>query len=355
MTIESLVQDPLFSLTASRSEQDWDRIEQAERAASSYITTPRDAELNDRIDGLIRRVLTRKDLNAELSRENRLKGRAEIIVGGSGAGKTRAIEKAILRQSSLRPTDGAEPTRPLLSINAPENPSPRALYMRLLNATGYPLVSVPSTEVVLQRFKSQALKLGVVIIHVDDAANLIVGQDSFRRRRAAERMAACFRGLMEDDNPISLIISGLDPVLDLVRYDEAFGRRAEVLNFYPVRENEIKSLARTIHDRAKTAGLAFAPEKEMIERLVHAASGQLGLALEMSWQAMAVATERCTSAAAPRNLESVDFAAIYHRRTACGFGLNVFETPDWRRIDTSETIPRILDDRSTQASSRRRK
>ena len=330
--------DPLYALRASISEQDWDRISADEVRYAKYVTTARHDAVSQRVSNLLLRSLTRHDSNSDLTRANRLKGRAQLIVGGSGAGKTRAIERAVLEHAVLRPTDGAEPKRPLLSINAPEIPSPLARYTRKLRAAGYPALSNLPTEAALQRLKSQVRKLGVILIHIDDAANMVVGQDTFRRRRSAERLAACLRGIMEDDNPISLIISGLEPLLELYRCDDAFARRSEVLNLEPVQAGELKQLGARIGSWASAANLQFAPTHDLVERLCHAANGQLGLSFEIAWQAIAFSSRRARPDGEQPRLEISDFASVYFQRTACSFGRNVFDAPDWRSVDTRNPI-----------------
>jgi hypothetical protein len=338
MTADPEYSDPLYALRASISEREWDRIHADEVGGSKYVKTARHEAVAQRLSNLLFRSLTRRDAKSDLTRENRLKGRTQIFVGGSGAGKTRAIERAVLDHAVLRPTDGTEPKRPLLSINAPEIPSPLALYTRLLKAAGYPVLSNLPTEAALQRFKSQARKLGVILIHIDDAANMVVGQDAFRRRRSAERIAACLRGFMEDENPISLIISGLEPVLELYRCDDAFARRSEVLKIEPVQPGEFKQLETKIANWAASANLQFNPTHDLVERLCHAANGQLGLSLEIALQAIAYASRRRCAHGEQPSLGISDFADVYFQRTACSFGRNVFDAPDWRSVDTRNPI-----------------
>jgi hypothetical protein len=180
---------------------------------------------------------------------------------------------------------------------------------------------------------------------------MIVGQDAFRRRRSAERIAACLRGLMEDENPISLIISGLEPVLELCRCDDAFARRSEVLNLAPVQPDELKRLEARIGRWAAAANLRFDPAQDLMERLCHAARWQLGLSFEIAWQAIACSSRRIRPDGEQPRLESSDFADVYFQRTACSFGRNVFDAPDWRTIDTRNPI--LLADEDT-ASKRKR-
>jgi hypothetical protein len=153
---------------------------------------------------------------------------------------------------------------------------------------------------------------------------------------------------MEETPPFSLIVSGLEPTLQLLDYDEALARRSQKVRIDRVHAREHKPLGRAIFSRAADRGLKFEPDHDLIERLVHAANHQFGLALELAWHAIDRA-ERAGS----KELDTSHFAEAYFRRTNCASGLNVFEASDWGRIDTTAILPKLVDDVSQSVRSRR--
>ncbi|WP_244486758.1 TniB family NTP-binding protein [Aureimonas sp. Leaf324] len=330
------------------SETEWDRIHADETSNATFIETDRLHRLREHVGELLRRTATRRDSSQSLDSSNRVAGRALFCVGDAGSGKTVTLRRAILSFSALRPVDEGEPRRPILSINAPDQPSLNAIYGRLLQCMDYPSMAARSTEVLRQRFLAQSERLGVVLIHIDDAANMTVGQDAFRARRSAQKIAACLRSLMEEEPPFSLIVSGLEPTLQLLEHDDALARRAQQVGLSRVRPQEHKVIAHALHLRAKDLGLVFSPDRDLIGRLVHAANQQFGLSFELAWHAIALA-----QAVGATELGACHFADAYFRRTSCHPGLNVFEAPDWERIDTTAIIPKLVDDPSVTLRRRR--
>jgi hypothetical protein len=326
----------VFAIAATMSEAEWDRIHAEEITNHTFLKTERFDRLREQLSELMQRAVTRADPDHELSTTNRVKGRALVITGGSGAGKTVTLQRAIQSFPALRPTDHDGVSRPIISINAPDQPSPAAIYGRFLQAIGYPTIGARSAEILRQRFLAQTERLGTTVIHIDDCANMIVGQDAFRTRRSAQKVSACLRGLMEEESPFSLIISGLETTLELLEHDEALARRCQHIRMGRVHEEQYREIGLAIYARAQERGLSFDPPRELISRLVHAANAQFGLSLELAWHAVARAKSSGSS-----SLEAEHFADAYHRRTDCEPGLNVFNAADWSLIDTSMIVPRL--------------
>ena len=326
----------LIAIAAAMSEAEWDRVRAEEVTNQIFLETERYHRVREHVFELVQRSMIRADPDVPLSGMNRVKGRMLTLTGGSGSGKTVTLQRAFQSIPALRPSDGDEIRRPILSINAPDHPSPGAIYGRLLQSIGYPTIGARSGEVLRQRFLAQVQRLGTIVVHIDDCANMTVGQDAFRTRRSAQKVAGCLRGLMEEDFPLSLIISGLEPTLELLEHDEALARRCQQIKVVPVGDGEEKVIGRAIVERAKERSLAFNPSRELIDRLIHGANHQFGLTLELAWHAIGRAENSGAT-----SLEACHFADAYYRRTECDLGLNVFEAADWMRIDTTAIIPRI--------------
>lgn len=340
--------DSLFSLEASLGPLAWDRIKHAEANAKFYVPTERDEQLKNAIGRLLDGVVTRADRNVPLTRSNRKEGRALLVAGQSGTGKSRALSRLLTAHEALRPTDDPiAPRRPLISIKAPETFTPRAFYIRMLHAMGYPLVNSPVTELLIERVRKHAQRLQVLVLHIDDSSNSLVGHSPRARDRAVERVATTLRGLMVDaENPLSVIVSGLPSILDLVRVEEQFGRRAEIVHFNPLQANDADRLRQIGAKRAKTFGLADKETSgDFALRLLHAGNYQLGTVMEITSQAIGSALEKGQSRDRSAGLSAADFADVYFRRTACSSQLNVFTAADWSKIDTSQIVPRWIEER----------
>lgn len=104
---------------------------------SAYFGTPRDRTLEAEMDELIDSFILTRDA-AELEESCQLgrlgEGRALVVVGESGAGKTRSLQRLFSRRQEFAPSEGGDGHRVLITVSAPP-PAPldclaRRFYLR---------------------------------------------------------------------------------------------------------------------------------------------------------------------------------------------------------------------------------
>ena len=164
------------------------RLETMERVKALHIRTPRDDATERGVAFLVETATTRSDPKAPPGPGNRREGRALLVTGESGAGKSTILDRAFRTHPAFAGfrVPGSGP--PLVSVEVP-GPAPTQLGRELPATLGYPLAARRSEGEVWEQARMRLEMFDVRLIHFDEAHNVIRAPTSSR----APRFRRCSR------------------------------------------------------------------------------------------------------------------------------------------------------------------
>ena len=305
--------------------------ERLDLVRDAYIESARDDECRALLD----RILCRAD---EIERRSAagttkiLDGRAEIIIGESGSGKSTMINHALIRHPEF---SGYAPG-PYPTFNKSEriiNISVRApctvgnFGIEILTAAGYPILArKPDARVILPLARDYLRRRNIQFIIIDEVHALTRSKNN----NELAKIQDFFRSLLNDPvHPMQLVFVGTEAALHgLNDSDGQLLRRCNILRLPPFSTGEAVKALKIIKKLAKAAAISIGDDRPdvMAARLIHACRGRLGLMAEMTVQAIEYAMSENTS------LTTEIYARIYARQKAVAASRNPFVASDFRHI-----------------------
>lgn len=300
-------------------------IARIERLNAGFVRT-------DMYDVLVNEVTRLKDLHGLNVSGRRVEGRALVVVGESGAGKSAAIARLIASQAELQPRNLAVgPVVPIVSITAPSPFTPRALAMEVMNqGLGYGMVRDIRENVAYSRLREQLRMRQVRILHIDEMQHALGANNPHEMQRLADTL----KNLMQHaENPVALILSGLPSLVNFVKTDIQLQRRCRFVRFTPLSFPDDKEGLELIVKKVggKLAGLTPVDVlvEEFLARLCRAAGGQFGLVIQICRAAAEEAIRSGSTELTPKH-----FAAAYAAGTGCAPDENLFTVRDWEFVSS---------------------
>lgn len=295
-----------------------------------YVRTTRD----DAIDGQLFRLMVSSQRKRFKSRpegdDNRKAGVGFVITGGSGAGKTEALERLLADHPAFPGYGIVKSGCIFVSVLCPSPCTLAQLGNETLIAMGYPPDKPLPEAVAWNRVRKILKKRRIMFLHFDDAHNVL------QNAHAAEiiKIQATFRNLMiSREWPVQLVLSGIEDTLKMFKDDRQLKRRLKYVVFDNlVTADDTEWIGDAVKDFVEQADLKYAaPASSMlIERLIHAAAYQLGLAFELLLEGIETALM-----AKRRTFTINDMIEAYEDRTSQPEELNIFLSPAWETIDPS--------------------
>jgi|GEM_PF-2892857 len=261
--------------------------------------------------------------------DNRRAGVGFVVIGGSGSGKTTALETALVEHPAF-PGYGVGSGCTFVSVLAPSPCTLAQLGNATLEALGYDTEKPLPENEAWKRVRKILKKKRVAFLHFDDVHNVLQNANA----REIKKIQATFRNLMISRVwPVQLVLSGIEEALEIFKKDRQLKRRLKYVVFDDL---VVADDAAWIRDAVKAfaakAGLKYVerPGSMLIERLCHAAAYQFGLVFEILIEAIEIAVT-----ANRRKFTITDLEEAYADRTAQPTELNVFASPSWQTIDPS--------------------
>lgn len=298
------------------------RIIKLEKLHRSYLRTPRDARLEAEFERLIE--------GASLCLGGRRpEGRALVVIGESGAGKTHALRRLISRRKEFDPQPmEIGPTMPLVSITAPSPCTLKQLANELLHALGYPRERDVRENVAWNRVRDQLQLRQVMVVHIDEMQHAVRFPDSAETQKVSDTLKNV---MQQTDWPVRLILSGLPALGQFVRRDVQLWRRCRFITFealhFPTDEKGLRHIVRTVAMHGAGLNPVGLDDSEFLARLCHAAEGQFGRVIEIC---RAAAEDAIGAGSAVLTVS--DFASAYATTTGCSPADNLFLVRDWEFI-----------------------
>lgn len=306
-----------------------------ETIKARFLKTERYARLERAFRAALIPLILRLDERQPLGPGNRQEGRIVLVVGESGAGKSTAIHRLLEHHPTYRgyALKGEKRNTSAIRIKVRAPSTFLGVGRQLLAATGYPLQGSLERHVVWQRIAERLPMLGTTVLHFDEMHNVI---DKANHVDKADIQHTLKSLVADADWPVSLIVSGLPRIAELLETSPEDERRTEAVDLTPlVMPQEAEMLAAVMHELAGMAGLEPPANTRtvVIPRLVHASSQQLGNAMLLIQSAVlqAMTTDE-------RHLSVQNFALAYAARTGCGPAANPFLADDWRIIPPARLL-----------------
>jgi hypothetical protein len=305
---------------------------------AAYFTTPRDRLLEAELDNLVDAFLLSQDAleNGATRRVGRLReGRALTVIGESGAGKSRSLDRLFLKRAEFAGYGDQNADCMLISVTAPSPCTLRLLGMSVLAALGYETTRELKENVVWDLVHHQLELRGVRFLHIDELQHVLQSRNQLEITKVQDTL----KGLMQHRQwPVWLILSGRPGIATMLSRDEQVWRRTRHVIFEDLTLERDAGLARRLISvyGAEKASLAVGDlaDDEFVARLLHAAIYRFGIVIELIQDAIRHALLHGSD-----TLGVEHFAAALAARTGCPPERNIFiVAQDWHLIDPRDAL-----------------
>ncbi len=317
-----------------------------EQLRSKYAKSPRDAMLADALDRLVSGAVQRADLALPAGFGNRVHGTALVVMGPTGVGKSRALARLFKRDPELAGFEDPKSASPLLSVSAPAHCTPMQLARTILRASGYPLKRDLPTHQLWELVWERLDAMEKFLLHIDELQHVV----QYLTDKDRQEMANTLKHSMEGRR-ISLILSGVDAMVDFLQFDEQLFRRMTLKPLPPMSPDTLPDLERAVFEYASAAKLEFAVDmrhSDFFARLAHAGLRAFGYAIVLTHSAI----ERALLLG-DTTLTVEHFAQIFAAKTAVTADRNPFLAPNWHAIDCASYWQRPDEPTAPTPSARR--
>ncbi len=297
-----------------------------------YVGSKRDDDVAGQMKRLIRSALKKRYPKRPESDDNRKAGVGFVVTGGSGSGKTEALERLLVDHPAFPGYGIVGSGCTFVSVLCPSPSTLAQLGNETLIALGYPPDKPLPEAVAWNRVRKILKRRRVMFLHYDDVHNVLQQKDA--NPKELKKIQATFRNLMASRIwPVQLVLSGTEETLDIFKKDRQFKRRLKYVVFDDLdAADDAGWIDEAFREFVKQAGLKYVekPGKMLIERLIHAAAYQFRLGFELLLEAIETAL-----LAKRRTVGIDDFVEAYADRTSQPDELNIFASPGWQVIDPS--------------------
>lgn len=300
-------------------------------AVSDYIENPGDKMLTEMLREMVDNVdLCRRGVGS--------RRRALFLLGGSGTGKSTALEHHFLHMPAFQPrvNEYGEEVRPVLSLEAPKPCGPKDFALAILDAIGVPSKARQTEAELFATVKTQFRERGIIYLHVDEAQHLRRHQSSQAILDVQDRI----KSLMQiADWPLHLIFSGVPDLADLLKGgDGQVKNRSRIMRFVPLSlPGNRADILRMLTDIVDAKFGMVLPDElrtdDFLGRLCWANSGRFG--------EIVAAIQGACSLAKSKGKDKVDlraFAFNYSRTSGCLPSDNIYTAARWSEIDPANSV-----------------
>ncbi|MCJ2042233.1 TniB family NTP-binding protein [Methylobacterium sp. J-059] len=299
-----------------------------EKVRRRYIKTKRDDILLAAFDKLLTDLCERPDPGR---RDNNWGEAGEVnlllVLGPSGAGKTRSLKRLFSTHPALRNAKGQQ--GPLISLSAPSPCGVKELGKAILKATDYTIMRthVDGPEI-WGMIRKRLPLLGVLLIHIDEAQHGTQIRDHTEKQKLLNSLKAL---MVDRGHPVAFILSGLPEVADFISMDEQVARRAGWISVHSVcLPSDTVMLTEALKSFANLAKLDVSANEvtRLLPRLVHASDNRLGILVEEIHGAI-----RYALGVKATELKVIHFEKSFGERTGNLPQWNPYARSDYKAVD----------------------
>ena len=293
-----------------------------------YIRSERDDAVVEQIMRVIRSSLRKRFPKRAEGDDNRKAGVGFVITGGSGSGKTEALERLLADHPAFPGYGIVRSGCSFISVLCPSPSTLAQLGNAVLAALGYPPEKPLPEAAAWTRVRKILKRRRVRFLHFDDVHNVL------QNAHAAEivKIQATFRNLLiSREWPVQLVLSGVGETLKMFKGDRQLKRRLKYVVFDDLTsDDDAEWIGKAMKEFVAKADLKYVerPGSMLVERLMHAAAYQFGLTFELLLEGIETALM-----ASRKTFRIEDLEEAYEDRTAQPDELNIFKSPGWQTID----------------------
>ncbi len=279
-----------------------------------FIATNEYARLQTEFERLLQRR------RAELLSGHSAEARGVVLIGPTGSGKSRCVERLLLSHRGLNSEISKKPDAEIISFIVPSPTTLKSVGETALRALGYPIQRNRTAAALWDLVRHHLKERRTLFLHLDEAQDLYSNQKANEMRAVVNTL----KSLMQAREwPVGIILSGMPQLDDLLSFDTQLKRRMRPIRFAPVSEIEDADNVRgLLSGLGRKAGLAITPglmSQRFIETLIKTADHRFGITIEVIVDSMEEALlEGSTS------LRVSHFAAIHDKRMGKGSTRNHF-------------------------------
>lgn len=219
----------------------------------------------------------------------RLKARALLLMGKTGAGKSTVIELCEEQNPNISTEDGL--VKRVLVVEVPATPTKRALVVAILGAMGYSAAKDVNSFDIIEEIATKAALLGVEMIILDEAHHILDGKDP-------HDISEFLKSLLNKAG-CGIVFAGL-PELSALRTSSQFDRRLEPdinLRAYDWTSTAERLEFLVLLNKLETECIQLPEPSDFIDqnfarRLYTATRGEIGLVTKYLSQALLLAKRR---------------------------------------------------------------
>lgn len=326
------------------------------RVLAAYLPTVYDEQLNEEINWLLDSMLLELGEQPGVPPAKGMVrgGRALIVTGQAGAGKSRALAHTFANRPEFEGFGTPGGWCPLLSVVAPSPFTLGALGNEIARKLGYHGQREIQHSKVWPVVRGLMAECGVRILHIDEAQH----GDEIKSDTMAQEVENTFKRMMQEaDWPIWLILSGLPELSRFCQNDASMKRRVRVLPFealgFPDHAEPVRQTIRDLVAHCPSVGCRDLQSDAFAHRLLHAATYQFGIVIEYVQDAIA----ECLMVEGGGELGIGHFADVYTIRTGVtADDLNPFLATDWTAIPVESALYEdVLDETQRPTGTRKPK
>jgi hypothetical protein len=340
--------DPVARLYAGVSEANNFAI--MEKLRASFLKGPRDASLADHMDKLIANAVQREDTELPPSFENRSRGSGLVLIGPTGVGKSKSLERYFKKHPVLHGYEDPASPSPLVSVEVPSPCTSVQLARALLRATGYTLERDMTAHRLWEKAFDRVQQMRKFIVHFDEMQHVVHNMPE----RDLQQMADTLKNAMYARR-ITLVLSGVATLEPFIQYDPQLFRRLTIVPFKGITPDKHNEIRKMIVTYVAAAGLKAIDKSDIdtddfISRLSHAALNAYGYSIVLTHLAIENALQ-----CGHDQLALSHFSAIYIAKTGFTADRNPFKADDWYKIDCSKMFEKPEELPMVSPTSRKRR
>jgi hypothetical protein len=326
------IPDPMEALKASLPPTAMEHFDRMELLQSKFYPTEREDRLASAFEEFMRKAVKREDTNAQLSYENRGKGRGLVLHGPTRVGKSTSLDRMLDNNSAFKGWRDPKSNSPLLAISLASPCTNVTVGRQLVSAaSGLIIHGDPPAHKLFEIAAPQLVARKKAFLRLEELQHATHEVAESKQQVLADAL----KNLMEIYR-INLIISGVDTLLPFLQLDSQLLTRLTVVPFPYLTPEDLDMIEDMVVTYAEALDLTVdtGGDPDFYPRVSQGALHALGLAIEMTLLALT----RCLQTGA-KTLTIGNFAEVYAARTGAPASRNPFVADCWWEIDCSKILP----------------
>jgi hypothetical protein len=309
-----------------------------ETIRAKFSKTSRDIHLATAMEQLIANAVQRENTSLPPSFENRNRGSGLVLVGPTGVGKSKSLERYFNQHPVLSGYADPASGSPLISVSVPSPCTSMQLARALLRATGYVLERDMAAHRLWEKALDRLQAMRKFIVHFDEIQHVVHNIPE----KDLQQMADTLKNAMYNRR-ITLILSGVSTLVPFIQYDAQLFRRLAILPFEGITPEKHDDIRKMVGTYGNAAGLSDfrasnLDNADFIARLSHAALNAYGYSIVLTQLAIENALESGSD-----RLTNENFATVFAKKTSFSADRNPFLAPNWHMIDCAKMFEKVQD------------